>query len=160
MTFNGCMKTVNELLVSNRIYTLFKKNVPVAPHCFIKMFHFTIESRYLKILLGAWTKNWVKAISIHLTRKTLPPFKLNTTYPQEKSNHSKNHAYLTDSQYSTYLLKTYSLLQHLSQSGHLQACKMSDFFFWSIFLVSSPAGIYLFKVNNRKLEQGVKYVQS
>ena len=30
-----------------------------------------------------------------------------------------NHAYLTDLQYSTWLLRKYSPLQHLSQSGRL-----------------------------------------
>ena len=34
--------------------------------------------------------------------------------------HKKNHAYVTDSQYSTWLLKKYSRLQYLSHSGHLQ----------------------------------------
>ena len=33
--------------------------------------------------------------------------------------HKKSDAYLTDSQYSTQLLKKYSSLQHLSHSGHL-----------------------------------------
>ena len=43
--------------------------------------------------------------------------------------HKKKHTYLTDIQYSRYLLKKYSRLQHLSQSGHLHACKTPGFFF-------------------------------
>ena len=40
------------------------------------------------------SKNWIKAISIHLIRKTFPGFH---SYLVEK-NHKKNHAYLTDSE--------------------------------------------------------------
>ena len=47
--------------------------------------------------------------------------------------HNKNYTNLTDSQYSTWLLKKYSRLQHLLYSG----CKTPDFFFWLILLVSS-----------------------
>ena len=53
--------------------------------------------------------------------------------------HKKNYAYVTDSQYSSCLLKEYSRLQHLPQTEHLVASETSDFLFWLIFLVSSPS---------------------
>ena len=60
-------------------------------------------------------KNLVKAISIHFIRKS--SLSLSYLLP----THKKNHSHLTESQYSTWLLKKYSLLQHFSQSEHLQA---------------------------------------
>ena len=69
------------------------------------------------------------------SRKSYLPLKLSTVCPQEKSSHKKNHG---DSEYFTCLLKKCSYLQHISQSGHLEACKTSGFFFMVIFLVSSP----------------------
>ena len=63
-------------------------------------------------------------------------FKLFTTNAQEK-----NHTYLTDPQYSTFALKKYSLclstLWHMSQIGHLQACKTPGFYLL-MFPVSCP----------------------
>ena len=60
-------------------------------------------------------------------------FKSFTTDSQEKKS------YLTDSQYSTFILKKYCLLWHLPRSGHLLlACKTPGFFYLLIFLVSSP----------------------
>ena len=47
------------------------------------------------------------------------PFKLFTAYPWEESNYKKNFVYLTDLQYSTFLLKKDSCLQHLSHSWDL-----------------------------------------
>ena len=47
-----------------------------------------------------------------LSRKSYLPLKLSAAYPQEKSSHKKNHAYLTDSEYFTWLLKKYSYLQN------------------------------------------------
>ena len=47
-------------------------------------------------------------------------------------------SYLTDSQYSICLLKKYSCLQHLEQNKHIKTCKTPDFFFWLIFIISSP----------------------
>ena len=82
------------------------------------------------------SKNWVKGISIHLIRKNccLSSCLLLTC--------KKNHVYLTDSQYYTWLLKNKCHLQHLSHSGYLiDYSKMSDFFFWLIFRVSSPPSL-------------------
>ena len=66
------------------------------------------------------TKNKVKALSIHLIRKKVS-FLSNYILPTHKknqSNHEKIHAYLTDSsQYSSWLLKKYSSLQHLTTPG-------------------------------------------
>ena len=65
-------------------------------------------------------KNWVKAISIHLIRKLFiwsgKVFCLSSylLLPDKK-----NHAYLTDLHYSTWLLKKYSRVQRLSHSGNL-----------------------------------------
>ena len=61
----------------------------------------------------------LKTLSIHSIGKNFLPLKPSTAYPQEIYNHKKKYAYLTDSQCSTCLLKKYSRLQHLSQSGHL-----------------------------------------
>ena len=62
------------------------------------------------------SKNWIKAIFIHLIRKTFPVFHIYSVV----KNHKKNHAYLTNSRKRNYrLLKKYSRLQHLSLSGHL-----------------------------------------
>ena len=80
----------------------------------------------------------LKQFLIIWSEKRFLPFKLYTTYLQEKSNYKKSYAYLTYSQYSTCLLKKYPYLQHSSESKVLQACKMPDVFFWLIFLVSSP----------------------
>ena len=79
-----------------------------------------------------------EVVLIQMIRKSFLPFKLYTIYPQEKSSHKKYHVYLTDSQYSTCLLKKCPRLQHLLQSGDLKSRKTSDVFFWLIFLVSSP----------------------
>ena len=43
------------------------------------------------------TMNKDKVISTNLIGKSFLPFKWFTTHPQEKLNHQKNHAYLTDS---------------------------------------------------------------
>ena len=77
-------------------------------------------------------------ISVHFIKKNFIFFKLFTSKSQKKSNDKKNHAYLTGSQYARYLLKKYSRLQNFSQSRHLQDCKTSEFFFWFMFLISSP----------------------
>ena len=42
--------------------------------------------------------------------KSVLPIKLSTAYPQEKSSQTTNHAYLTDSEYFTCLLKKHSCL--------------------------------------------------
>ena len=73
------------------------------------------------------TNNQVKAISIRFIRKKLISFKvIYYLSTRKKSNYKKNHAYLTDSEYFTCLLKKRSCLQHLLKRGHLQACKTSD----------------------------------
>ena len=61
------------------------------------------------------SKNRIKAISIHQIKKTFPVFHVYLLV-----NQKKNHAYLTDSQQIFHwLLNQYSLVQHLSLSGHL-----------------------------------------
>ena len=74
--------------------------------------------------------------------KSYLPLQLSTACPQEKSSHKKNHA---DSEYFTCLLKKCSYQQHMSQSGHLEACKTSGFFFMVILLVSSPTSTTTFR---------------
>ena len=86
----------------------------------------------------ACTKNKVNTISIYLIRKKFPSFQIIYYLHTSNSNHKKTYAYLTDSQYSTCLLKKYRRLQHLKEREGLQACKTSDLFFWLIFLVNSP----------------------
>ena len=108
------------------------KNVLAVSPCFIKMFH--LQHRLDIIDFPCWNDS---CRTKNKGCKSFFPFTLNTTYPQEKSNHKKSHVYLTDSQYSTRLLNKCSLLQHLSLSRHLKACKRPDFF-WLISLVSSP----------------------
>ena len=76
------------------------------------------------------------------SRKSYLPLKLSPVCPQEKSSRKKNHA---DSEYFTCLLKKCSYLQHMSQSGHLEARKTSGFFFMVIFLVSSPTSTTTFR---------------
>ena len=90
-------------------------------------------------------KNQVKIISVHFFIKKVTFLKLSTVCPKEKSSHKKNHAYLTDSEYFTCLLKKCSHQQHMSQNGHLQACKTTGFFFMIIFLVSSPTSTTTFR---------------
>ena len=80
-------------------------------------------------------KNWVKASSSHLMRKTFP---LSRCLPP---THKTNHAYLTDSQYSPWLLKKYA--RHTSRDY----CKTSGFFFLLIFLVSSPLSLTTMRFN-------------
>ena len=70
--------------------------------------------------------------------KNFLSLKLYVTYPQEKSNCKKIHAYLTDSKYSTCLLKKCSRLQYMSQSGYLWSCERLNLFLWLIYLVSYP----------------------
>ena len=62
------------------------------------------------------SQNWVEEISTHLMRKK--KFCLSSSCLP--STHNKNHAYLNDSQYSTWLQKKYARLNHLLDSGHLQ----------------------------------------
>ena len=84
------------------------KNVFALPRWLIKMFHLQ-QSSYLRFFLSSYL---------------LPTYK-------------KNHYYIIELQCSISLLKKQSRLQHLQQSGHLEACKMCDFFLL-IFLGSSP----------------------
>ena len=75
---------------------------------------------FLSFLLGATipatlTKNQVKAISIHFFRKSFPSLNLSNACPEEKSSHKKNHAYLTDSECFTCLLKKRSCLQYVTE---------------------------------------------
>ena len=89
----------------------------------------------------------------HLLKKSLMEnFIFCAVFNQEKLScptcyllltHKKNYAYLTDSKYSTWLLKKYSRSEtyFVTQSGHLQASETSDFFFQLTFLVSSSPSL-------------------
>ena len=153
---------VNKLYVFLRGLYLVYKFIITAPHCFFKMFYsglghlsFSMMQQFLSRL----TKIRSRRPLFIWSEKSLLSFNLFTAYTQKKSNHKKYHASLFDSQYLRCLLKKYSRLQHLSQSGYPQACKTSDFFFWSILLVSSPP-----LVNQRSLGQSetlfglIKYI--
>ena len=72
-------------------------------------------------------------ISTHLSRKKV--LLSQVIYYQLTK---KSHTYFTDSQYSTCLLKKYSCIKHLSQSGHIKFCKTPGFFFSLMCVVSSP----------------------
>ena len=111
-------------------YTLFTKVPMLFRISLLKRFIYVRVNTSQILLVAAipvtLTNNQVKAISIHFIKKNLLPLRSSTICPQEKSNHKKNHAYLTDSEYFTCLLKKRSHLQHLLKRGHLQACKTSD----------------------------------
>ena len=121
-------------------YTLFTKALLLFRISMLKPFiHGRINTS--QILLGATipvtlAKTQVNSIFIHFICKNFLPLKLSTACPQEQSSHKKNYAYLTDSEYSTCLLKKRSSLKHTSQNGHLYAGETSCFFLL-IFLVSS-----------------------
>ena len=137
---------MNYVFLKRFSYNLFTKMLLLFRIFLIKTFHLQ-KSYASKILRGATipvmlAKTQVKTISVHFIKKKLPSSKLYTACSQEKSCHKKNHA---DSEYFTCLLKKCSYLQHVSQSGHLQACKMSGFFFMVIFLVSSPKSTTTFR---------------
>ena len=138
---------MNYVFLTRFSYTLFTKT--------LLLFHISLLKRFIyrrvntsKILHSATipvtlTKNQVKTMSVHFfIKKKLP----SSSYlpPIQK----KNHAYLTDSEYFTCLLKKCSYLQHMSHNGHLQACKTSAFFFLVIFIVlySVPKDMY-FSIN-------------
>ena len=111
-------------------YTLFTKTQLLFCISLLSFIYRRVNTS--QIFLGATTpvtlnKNQIKAIHFS-SGKSVPLLKLSTSCPQEKSSHKKNHAYLTDSEYFTCLLKKRSRLQHISQSGHLQTCKTSRFF--------------------------------
>ena len=92
LTFDVCMKT---------IYL-------AVPHCFFKTFHLQQSQGILGSPLWipvARTKNKSRQFLFVWSEKRFLPFKLYTNYSQEKSNYKESHAYLTDSQYSTCLLK-------------------------------------------------------
>ena len=112
LTFNVCMKKTNELSVSHGVYTI-QKMLLLFYFALYKCFIYSRVKAYW-ILHGAKipvapTKNQAIKIrikiQIHLIRKKFFPFRLFTTYPQEKSKNRKNHSYLNDSASSTQLLK-------------------------------------------------------
>ena len=77
------------------------------------------------------SKNWIKAISIHLIRKTFPVFHIYSVT-------NKNHAYLTYSQQIFHrvteeILSPTTFVTEWTCVGY---CKPSDFF-WLVFIVSS-----------------------
>ena len=123
----------NYVFLTEFSYTLFTKT--------LLLFCISLSKRFIyrrvntsQIFLGATTpvtlnKNQIKVISIHFIRKNCPSSKVIYCLPTKKTNHKKNHAYLTDSQYFTCLLKERYPLQHMLQSGHLQACKCLAFFY-------------------------------
>ena len=132
--FRFSKRTGEELCVSHWFsYTLFTKT--------LLLFCISLSKRFIcrrvntsQIFLGATTpvtlnKNQIKVISIHFIRKNCPSSKVIYCLATKKTNHKKNHAYLTDSQYFTCLLKERYPLQHMLQSGHLQACKCLAFFY-------------------------------
>ena len=130
-------------------FSYLKKHLLAAPHCFMKIF---CSQQSQGTLVSLWCNNSCR-VKQELNQDDFFSFDWKKcsflsfiTYPQEKSNNKNNHAYLTDSQYSTSM--KYSRHQHLSQSGHLQACKTSDFFFWLIFLVisSPPSSVDYFRI--------------
>ena len=101
-------------------YTLFTKMLLLFCISLLRSFIYRTGNTS-SILLGATApvalnKNQIKAINFS-SGKSVPLLKLSTACPQEKSSHKKNHAYLTDSEYFTCLLKKRSSLQHMSQSG-------------------------------------------
>ena len=137
---------MNYAFLTRFSYNLFTKTLLLFCISLLKRF-ISRRVNTSKILRGATipvmlAKTQVKTISVHFIKKKLPSSKLYTACSQEKSCHKKNHA---DSEYFTCLLKKCSYLQHVSQSGHLQACKMSGFFFMVIFLVSSPKSTTTFR---------------
>ena len=92
------------------------KNFLTVPYCFIKLFHSQQSFKVSWILCGKTippvspSRNWVKVSSIHLIRKVSGLSSCLLLL------HKKNYAYLTDSQYYTWLLKKYFHL-NLSQSS-------------------------------------------
>ena len=111
------------LCVSNGVYILFKRSFLAALRFFIKLFIYSRVNQWWNNGSNFYPFNQKKVAS--LSSYLLPTQK-------------KNHTYLTDSQYSRFLLKQYSRQSHFSQSGHRQACKTSCFFSLLTFLVSSP----------------------
>ena len=109
-TFNMCMKTVNDLCVFLTGFILCLKNILPIPYSFIKIIY--LEQSFC-ILDSTWFNNYYRLyqrirprllLFIWSGKRSLP-FKLFTTYSQEKCNLKENHACLTDSQYSRCLLK-------------------------------------------------------
>ena len=116
------------------------------PHCFIKVFSFTGDSRHLRFSMVQQFLSRVPGIRprqfLFIWSEKNFLLKLYTTYPQKKPNHKKSHAYLTNAQYSTCLLKNCLHLHHC-QSGDLKAHKMANFFFC---LVSSLPSITTYRI--------------
>ena len=86
------------------------KDFLLVPHCFVSL---AVELRYLRLsmiqqFLSRLPKIGSRWFLFIWSGKSSLIFKLFTTYPQEKSNHKKNHAYLDDLQYSTCFLKKQS----------------------------------------------------
>ena len=78
----------------------------------LRHLRFSMVQKFLSRLLRIMSRQYLFIWS----GKSFHPLKLSTSCPQEKSNHKKNHAYLTDSEYSTCFLKKHSCLKHLASS--------------------------------------------
>ena len=78
----------------------------------LRHLRFSMVQKFLSRLLRIKSRQYLFIWS----GKSFHPLKLSTSCPQEKSNHKKNHAYLTDSEYSTCFLKKRSCLKHLASS--------------------------------------------
>ena len=105
LMFIICIKTINKLYEFLTSVIFCFKN-PVLLHtaslkCFI---YCSVKKSY--IIHGAAIRQLIiKSTWFLFLWKKYVPFKLLTTYSKEKSNHKNNKVYLTDSQYSTCLLK-------------------------------------------------------
>ena len=131
-------------------YTLFTKTLLL--FCISLLSFIYRRGNTSQILLGATTpvtlnKNQIKTIHF-LSGKSVPLLKLSTVCPQEKSSHKKIHAYLTDSEYFTCLLKKRSRLQYMSQSGLVKRLVGLQNV-WLLFVnnapVSSPPSTTIFR---------------
>ena len=103
-------------------YTFYTKTLLLLCISLLRSFIYR-RGKTFQILLGATApvtlKNQIKAIHF-LSEKIVPLLKLFVVRPQQKSSQNKNHVYVTDSEYSACLLKKYSRIQHISQSGFVK----------------------------------------
>ena len=125
------MKTVNS---SNRVHIFFKE-------CFL-LHHTVLLNHFIYSKVKAYDILYGGAIPVRLARikskqflfiwseEICISFKLFTADPQVKS-HKTIHA-ISDAYWRN------TLAYSMSQSGHLPVCKTPGFFFWLIFLASSP----------------------
>ena len=143
---NYVLCIMNYVFLTRFSYNLFTKMLLLFRIFLLRRFiyrrvihlRFSVVQQFLSCLPRIRSRQYLFVSST----KSYLPLQLSTACPQEKSSHKKNHA---DSEYFTCLLKKCSYLQHMSQSGHLQACKTSGFFFMVIFLVSSPTSTTTFR---------------